>query len=172
MTKIFSSKEYLSEDLLQAGLHHLEAAEYLLKGSPELFDSAGYLAHIGIELMIKAWILHKTSKFPGIHSLSDLIDKLKELDSSLSFIKKEEETIAYLSKFEKLRYPNRTSPTEIGSEDIDQINMIADTLWQKMPDNLIDEYQKLPSNKKGGRVFMERPVHIPRDLEFETGITL
>jgi len=170
MTKTFSRNEYLPEDLLQAGLHHLAAAEVLLKGSPELFDSAGYLAHMGIELMLKAWILHQDSRFPGIHPLPDLVQKLRGLVPSLAFTTKEEHTIMYLSRFVELRYPNRSSPVEIGEEDIEQIDGVADALWQQMPDELIDAYQRLPTHKKGGRVLMERPAHVPRDLELETGI--
>ena len=47
MPKTFTRKDYVPEDLLQAGLHHLAAAEFLLNGNPELFDSAGYSGPYG-----------------------------------------------------------------------------------------------------------------------------
>jgi HEPN domain-containing protein len=157
--------------LLQAGLHHLAAAEFLLKGGrPQLFDSAGYLAHMAIELMLKSWILLEDSDFPFIHPLPALVQRLKGLVPSLAFTTKEEQTIAYLSKFVQLRYPDRSCPVEIGEEDIEQIYCVADALWQQLPDELVNAYQRLPTHKKAGRVILRRPTHVPRDLELETSI--
>ena len=170
MARTFTNKDFNAEGLLQSGLDHIDSAEYLLHSSdPRKFDSAGYLAHIGIELMIKAWLLYENKKFPGIHPLRDLLEDLEESVSGLHFSQTERQTIDYLSNFIELRYPNRSKPVEIGQEDIEQIYELANALWQQMPDHLIEKYTSLPIHKKGGRVFMERPINIPRDLELETG---
>ena len=52
--------------------------------------------------MLKAWMLHEDSEFPGIHPLPDLVQRLKSLVRSLAFTTKEEHTIVYLSKFVEL----------------------------------------------------------------------
>ena len=171
MAKIFTDKDFNSEDLLESGLDHLTSAEYLLGSKdPRMFDSAGYLAHVGIELMIKSWLLHENKKFEGIHPLEDLLNQLKASVLSFHFTETEKQTIDYLSNFVELRYPNKNKPIEIGEEDIDQIYDLANSIWLQMPDDLIVKFEALPSTKKGGRVLMQRPSHIPRNLEFETGI--
>jgi len=171
LAKKFTNKDFNAEDLLKSGIDHISSAEYLLVSKdPRMYDSAGYLAHIGIELMIKAWLLHANSEFEGIHPLRDLFEQLKESVPALHFSETEHQTIDYLSNFVELRYPNKIRPVEIGQEDIEQIYDLANALWQQMPDNLVEQYEALPSNKKGGRVLMIRPSHIPRNLEFETGI--
>ena len=171
MAKTFTTQNFASENLLQSGIDHLASAEYLLKSKdPRLFDSAGYLAHIGIELMIKSWLLHENNKFKGIHPLKDLLNQLEASVPSLHFTDFEKQTIDYLSNFVELRYPNKNNPVEIGEEDIEQINDLANSLWQQMPDELVDSYESLPFNKKSGRVLMERPNDKPRNLQFETGI--
>lgn len=173
MAKTFKKADYQAEDLLQAGIDHIYAAEILLKDDPFYFDSAGYLAHMGLELMLKSWLLYEKGQFDGIHSLEKLTNEIVEHDSRVSFSKKEKQTLKYLSRFEELRYPNRKNPIEIGAEDVEQIHELADAFWQQLPDELITSFESLDNSdkvKKGGRVLMERPSHIPRILKFETGI--
>ncbi len=171
--RVFTKDDYNAADLLQGGLDHIKAAELLLRQSPEVFDSAGYLAHMGFELMLKSWMLHSTGSFKGIHSLEALIKDMQENKLQISLTEKEQQTLAYLKSFEELRYPtirNRNS-VEIGSEDIDQIYELADAIWQQMPEKLIEEHEHIPPGKKCGRVFMKRSKNIKRDLKFETGIS-
>lgn len=56
-------------DLLHCGLDHLAASKALFKLSPAGFDSAGYLAHIGVELLLKAWLLYGTEGVRGYPQL-------------------------------------------------------------------------------------------------------
>ena len=138
MVKIFIDENFDAVDLSQSGLDHIASAEYLLSSKyTRRFDSAGYLAHIGIELMIKSWLLHENKKFEGIHHLKDLLNQLKASVPSLSFTRAEEQTIDYLSNFVELRYPDKNSPVEIGEEDIEQIYDLENSLWQQMPGDLI-----------------------------------
>lgn len=170
MARIFTKDDYQAENLLQAGIDHLGAVEVLLKENPSFFDSAGYLAHMGLELILKSWLLYEKGQFEGIHPLQELIKEIVEHDCRVSFSRREMQTLKFLSRFEKLRYPNRKSPIEIGAEDIEQIDELADAIWQQLPDGLIKSFENLEKFKKGGRVLMVRPSHIPRDLKFETGI--
>jgi HEPN domain-containing protein len=170
LIKEFYATDYNPEDLLQSGLDHLSSASILIKSHPFHFDSAGYLAHMGLELIIKSWILYKNSKFKGIHPLPELIEQIKRIDTEFSLNKREQQTLVYLSKFKDLRYPCKNDPVEIGSEDIEQIYELADKIWQNLPEPLIQAYENIPQGRKGNRVIMKRPSDIPRNLEFERGI--
>ncbi len=170
MARKFNKSHYNPEDLLQSGLDHLSSASLLLKSHPFLFDSAGYLAHMALELVLKSWLLHQNSEFEAIHPLPDLIEEIKKIDSEFSLSEREQQTLDYLSNFVELRYPSKNNPIEIGSEDIDQIYELADKLWQYLPESLVQAYENIPEGKKGNRVIMKRPSDIPRNLELETGI--
>src|SRR5436190_23698313 len=62
------SDGYTERDLLQSATDHLASARRLFEGGPRCFDSAGYLSHLGIELILKAFLLHRDGEFPGEHS--------------------------------------------------------------------------------------------------------
>jgi hypothetical protein len=50
MTRKFKTNEEISpRELVQYGFDHLGAGATLFKGTPEHYDSAGYLIHIGYE---------------------------------------------------------------------------------------------------------------------------
>ena len=59
-------------ELIRYGVDHLRAAERLFAGSPLFDDSAGYLAHLGIELLLKSMLLHADGRFPEEHRLQQL----------------------------------------------------------------------------------------------------
>ena len=170
MAKKCNATDYNSEDLLQSGLDHLSSAALLLKSHPFHFDSAGYLAHMALELMLKSWLLHQNSEFEAIHPLPKLIEQVKEIDSEFSLSEREQQILEYLSNFVELRYPSKNNPIEIGDEDIKQIYELADKIWQQFPKSLIQAYKSIPDGEKGNRVMMQRPSDIPRNLELETGI--
>lgn len=67
--KVFTNADYRAAELLQAGIDHLDAAAALSTGSHRYLDSAGYICHMGIELMLKAWVLHSTGRFGRTHPL-------------------------------------------------------------------------------------------------------
>ena len=171
--RIITKNDCKAVDLLQAGLDHLKAVEILLRESPAVFDSAGYLAHLGIELMLKSWMINSIGSFEAMHSLKQLIRDMEKEYCKLYLDERELQTLMYIEKFEELRYPSLTlrNPIEIGSEDINQIYELADAIWQQMPDKLVKEYEEMPKGKKSGRVFMKRSKNIARDLKFETGIS-
>jgi len=151
----FTRKDGYSErDLLHYAVDHLKAANVLFEKSYELYDSAGYLSHLGIEMIFKTMLLYRKGEFPGIHKLSYLVRRLKN-DISLS----EDQTrlIKKLDKFEGLRYPNPRKTVEIGDEDWNEIKSFIDFLFQSLPQKLQDEFSKIDSHTKGGRILMSKP---------------
>lgn len=119
--------------------------------------------------MLKSWILQNDGEFDGTHSLQHLRNTLIESGVKLPFTKEENKLIEHLDKLYELRYPNRKNPTEIGSEEIQLAATIVEKIWQKLPNELYEAYQKIPSNSKGGRILMSKPKEIPIDLKLLTG---
>jgi len=70
MTRKFKTNEEISpRELVQYGLDHLGAGATLFKGTPEHYDSAGYLIHIGYECLLKGWWLYQDKEIESGHSL-------------------------------------------------------------------------------------------------------
>lgn len=145
-------------DLLHCGEDHLSAAAHLFEGSPSFFDSAGYLAHMGIELLLKSWLLEVAGEFPGTHRLSDLWGALMQSHGAPALTESESKLLNKLDKFEALRYPNSKEPTEVGSEDWEVIDAFAGKLRGLMPESI--EIPKSADNlvRKSGRVLMKRRI--------------
>lgn len=156
---------YTPEDLLQFGIDHLEASWALGNGNWRHFDSAGYLAHLGLELLLKSWLLHQTQAFPKTHSLQKLRENVKKLVPSFTLTKPQNKLLDYLDGLEELRYPNRKNPTEMGQDNLKLVEELANEIWQRLPDNLVEKYEAIPENRKGGRVLMKRPAGLPIDRE-------
>lgn len=169
MVKYKTDDGYLPEDILQAAFHHYEAAKLLLARSPDFLDSGGYILHLSIELMFKAWILIKLKEFDGTHSIQHLRQILIQSGTKLPFTKLENKVLDHLDGLYELRYPNRNDPTEIGSEEIQLVEPIVSKIWQSIPDELIDAYEKIPPGSKGGRKLMRKPKEIPIDPKLILG---
>lgn len=157
--KIYTPQDgFQADDLLHYGLDHLLAAEHLFQGSPNYLDSAGYLAHLGLELLLKGWHLYIFGRFKGIHKLQDLYNELKAADANTTLSQYHEETLSDLDVYTELRYPRRRDPVEIGPENWQRIQDLVDAFFEKMPKELNAKVYKLSPTKKGGRVLMERPI--------------
>ncbi len=151
-------------DLLHCGLDHLGAAQTLFDTGPHFYDSAGYLAHLGIEMLIKGWTLEVCGSFLGVHDLEDLYAELERqgqaapLDANLAPI------LEKLSGYEELRYPNLLAPTEVGSNDWPDVARLAGHICQSMPKALEKQLAKINSGDSGtpitkaGRMLMKKPV--------------
>ena len=157
---------YLPEDLLQSALHHFDAASELLKKHPAHFDSGGYLLHLAIELYFKAWLLQINNEFDSTHYLSTLRCRVIESGIKLNLSKDENKVLEHLDKLFELRYPNRKTPTEIRTEELELANRILKKLWELVPDDLIKAFEKLPTGSKNGRVLMMKPESLTVDEKF------
>lgn len=154
---IYSVKNgYTIEDMLHFGYGHIDAARKLFGDDPAFLDSAGYLAHLGVELVLKAWHLSCFGHFDNTHNLIDLFVALKEKDRSLNIGTDNEMFLSELDEFYLLRYPRcKNGPIEVGTEQLKPFDALLDSLWAEMPKELVETYEKINLSKKGGRTLMK-----------------
>lgn len=156
--KFTTAEGFTVIELLHYGFDHVSAARYLLRRSASYFDSAGYLAHIGIELLLKAWHLDVLGYFEDTHNLQELWGVIAKAPGVQRLTSRSVRTLALLDTYERLRYPNPRSPIEIGSEHLTKVDALVKALKQRMPDSLVLAYSQIDVLKKGGRVLMKRPI--------------
>lgn len=150
---------YSIEDLLHFGYGHVDAARALFRSDPAFLDSAGYLAHLGVELVLKAWHLAWFGQFDNTHDLIELFAALKKKDGALDIGAENEAFLTKLDKFYLLRYPRRRAgAVEVGSDHREPLDALLDALLKAMPKELIEGYEKLDRTKKGGRVLMKKKI--------------
>jgi HEPN domain-containing protein len=155
--RIFTSADGLAPaELVQSGLHHITAALALLDTHPRYYDSAGYLAHLGIELLLKGWLLEVSGRFGETHKLKRLHQELVQHHGVQPLDADHSALLHKLNTFETLRYPNQNSPTEIGNGDSDAIKALARSLYEAVPLTLLEALHKIESGKKAGRVPMRK----------------
>ena len=148
---------YTEKDLLHYAVDHLKSARVLFEKHYDLYDSAGYLSHLGIEMILKSMLLYREGEFPGVHKLGFLFRHLKK---DISLTKEQKRLIKKLDKFEGLRYPNPQKTVEIGDEDWDEIHSFALFLFEGSPKELQNEFKKIDRTKKGGRIVMSKQKNI------------
>lgn len=157
--RIFSTADGVTvADLLHFGLDNLSAAQALLKNDARHFDSAGYVAHLGIELLLKAWHLQSLNSFPGVHGIKYLWNELRKASQIRQLSRQDLETLALLDDYAELRYPNLNSPIEIGSDDSPRIGALCTSLLKRMPTALRQAMKELNWSEKGGRILMEKRI--------------
>ena len=150
------TKDYLPNDLLQFGIDHLRAAKFLYNASPSFYDSAGYLSHLGVELLLKAWLLDLSGKHPKTHRLMILWNKLISLGQDLLLQKENMQWMQELDKHYSLRYPHESKVVETGSDDWDKTEKLFSELCLYMPEHLLEKIQRLENTKKGRRILMKK----------------
>jgi len=156
MARTFTEADgYSVRDLLHFGVDHLESARILFSQGANCLDSAGYLSHLGLELLLKAWHLHQFKAFEDKHNLLVLYGSLKPHLDGPPFSREQEELLQRLDTYYELRYPRQHDPIETGSDDWLPIEKLLDTLWDQMPKELSSVLFEIAPNKKGGRVLME-----------------
>jgi HEPN domain-containing protein len=159
MVRKYSQKDGLSPlELLRGGLDHLSASKALFKGSPSHYDSAGYLAHVGLELTLKSWLLTVHGEFDGIHELHSLHAKLVSSAGAEILSSEDAGTMTLLDAYSELRYPNLNQPVEVGTQQQAQVELLMDTLWAQMPASLYEAVHSMDPLKKGGRVLMKKKI--------------
>lgn len=147
----------IPSDFLHSALDHMDAAKLLFDSTPDHYDSGGYLAHIAVELLIKAWLLETANEFEGVHNLEALYEQLVKKHGVPQLSKEHQTTIKMLDQFEQLRYPNTKAPVEVGGDDFLEIVDLFGHLYRSMPQEIpkgLDQFQT-GHIRKGGRVLME-----------------
>jgi HEPN domain-containing protein len=144
---------------LQFGIDNLASAKVLFDTNPRCYDSAGYLSHLGIELLLKALSLNETGGFPDEHRLTELHSRLN-LPKSFPVLSDESmRFLARLNSFYALRYPRTTGPVSIGSEDWTKVEQAYSEILAMIPAELVQELDAKGPNQKGGRILMEKERH-------------
>jgi HEPN domain-containing protein len=143
-------------DLLQSATDHFQAAQYLFEKSPSFFDSAGYLIHMAVEQILKAWLLHKNGEFKATHKLNELFKCIGS--GQLKLPDELSATLDLLDSYDYLRYPNRNQPVEIGDEDLPKIRALVSHLILSMPAELTIAASKIDPLVKGGRFLARKKI--------------
>ena len=156
MRKFHLYDGYKTKDLLHYGLDHLASSITLLETNPRLYDSAGYLAHIGIELYLKAMMLHDIGYFVDEHKFAMLLTKKNMPKSFFNISKANIETYDRLDQFAELRYPRLDTSFEIGSEDANKIKYLCDEIHDCFPSALKAEINAIDHTEKGNRILMQK----------------
>lgn len=145
-------------DLVHCGIDHLSASRLLFKSDPRHFDAAGYLTHIGVELLLKGWLLESVGNFHDRHDLMILYDRLVSEAGASQLTDMQRALLAVLNNYGELRYPNRKRPTEIGNENWLAIEVLVDQIVHSMPASLELAIGMIASTNKAGRVLMKKPI--------------
>lgn len=155
--KKYSQKDGLEPvDLLQSATDHFQAAQHLFAKTPSFFDSAGYLMHIAVEQILKAWLLHEKGEFKAIHQLKELFRCLGS--TRLKLPDELSATLDLLDAYDYLRYPNRNQPVEVGDEDLPKIRTLVLYLIDSMPAELKIAASKIDPLRKGGRLLARKKI--------------
>jgi hypothetical protein len=157
MAKRFTEADgYSVSDLIHFGVDHLESARILFGNGANCLDSAGYLSHLGFELLLKAWHLHQFKSFENRHDLVGLYNPLRPFLDGKVFSAEQEGLLQKLDSYYELRYPRHYDPIETGTDDWASIDGLLEIFWDQMPKELLSVLPKIVLTKKGGRVLMEK----------------
>lgn len=146
------------KDFIHSGLDHINAAENLFKASSSFLDSAGYVAHLGFELLLKAWHLEAFGEFFATHSLNELISQLRDKGQQVDLSAEELVTLKIADEYGELRYPNPHQGTEVGEDDWEKLEVLLESIWEQTPIVFDVYFASIDSTRKGGRVLMEREI--------------
>ena len=168
MAKNFTRAQGYSErELLHSAMDHLASSQALLEIGFHGLDSAGYLAHLTMEIILKAFLLHRDDQFPETHKLESLINRCSKDSFEFVLDKESVELLRKLDRFNNLRYPDPTNPVSVSTEELQRLPHVATVVLMNFPDSLINELERLgdplPDGTfvKGGRVFMIKPKDKP-----------
>ena len=160
--KFFTANQgYTASGLLHYGIDHIASAGVLLLKAPRCYDSAGYLAHLGFELLLKALWLKRYGQFPGTHDLKRLLVDL-EGRPVLNLPDTQSDVLDLRQLFGEIRYPIPNHPVSIGDEDWGRIKELYDCFETLLAQEMNDEFESIAGNRKGDRILMTRPVEEER----------
>lgn len=147
---------YVATDLMRYAHDHYDCAMRLFGASPSAYDSAGYLAQLSLELLLKATMLHRAGFFTNEHDLLVLLQE-SGLGSDLpGHGKGVNGPITFFNQFFSLRYPNPSKPIGVGTRDSETLTDLWATLHAAIPRDLLEGYSEVIKSTpiKGNRVFM------------------
>ena len=149
---------YDPKDLLQYAEDHLASARILFRSGFRCLDSAGYLSHLGIELLLKSLLLNRFGQFPKEHDLLRLLNEIQEAGIGAQLSEGDLETLERINAFADVRYPNPEDPVQIGTGDWNSVESLHGALLALLPDEVKTPPPPDASITKGGRVLMTKPT--------------
>jgi HEPN domain-containing protein len=160
MKKLTRQDGFSEGELLHWATDHLVSAKILFDANHRCFDSAGYLSHLGTELVLKAILLNHSNEFPNKHSLAELSDLIVKNGVNLNYTRGHEEILKTLDVFYELRYPKTVNPIEIGDDDWSNIEALFEHLIFILPDEIQQALRQINHTEKGNRILMRRKKNI------------
>ena len=137
-------------------MDHLKTAKklYELSGSSSwrYLHSAAFLSHLGIELILKACLLHFADEFPAVHDLKRLFRQLRKKGINLSAQNKK--WLNYLNNCSALRYPDPAKTTEVNINQWGKTEALFEELRANVPEEIqkqIVSHERYTSNVKSGK---------------------
>jgi len=119
-------------------------------------DSAAYLSHVSVEMMLKALALHVCGKYVGGHQLQDQIDLLQESEFDFSVSEDLNVDVAYTNDAWDVRYPHPGNPKVVGHFHRDALIRIWNHCGEIVPQELRTANNSSSPNAKGGRILWVR----------------
>jgi HEPN domain-containing protein len=150
------SDGYSEMELLRFAHDHLGSAEILFKRSPSCYDSAGFLCHLAIELILKAHLLFHQDWFPNSHDLDNLLQLLENAVPGLEVHEDGRRILGRLDSLFTLRYPNPKGSPTIGPKEFTPTLALAWSFVSIFPSNIQSGFDR--SLQKGGRVLVRYPA--------------
>lgn len=167
MTMYKAADGYIPHDLYVFGVGQYAAAMYLFHAPDRqghYLDSAGYLGHMALELLLKAWHLSVAREFPQTHSLRSLWAKLEEWGKAPALTNDQRAVLRVFDEFEELRYPSPERMPEIGTDHGAALDEFVGLLNKSLPSDVTSDPSPDSGHFiKGGRVLMKRKV-LPGEL--------
>ncbi|MFI5352163.1 MAG: HEPN domain-containing protein [Candidatus Binatales bacterium] len=155
--KAFTRAQCCPQDLLQAAMDHLRSAKVLFDRHPCCYDSAGYLTHLGLELIFKAWLLDEVGRFDAEHSLKVLRESIQSAGIELSLRQDHVELLNKLDDFGALRYPGLNKSPSIGNRDWEHTEVLLEWIFGRMPSALQECIRSIDATRKSGRILLKKP---------------
>ncbi len=154
--KVFKRGNYTESDLIQYSVDHLKSAEKLYDFSDRFtwkhLHSAAFLSNLGIELLLKACLLHLKGEFPLVHDLNRLFRQLRKRGIKLSDQNKK--WLNDLNEFNALRYPDPEKRTAVNLNQWKKTKALFEELGKNASKEiqvLIQTHSRYPSNVKSGK---------------------
>ena len=119
--------------------------------NPQVQDSAGFLTHLGIELLLKAALMHQRARFPNEHNLGSLRAHLSDAGCVIDLSSADASAFDRISAFHKLRYHDPKGLPEIGHPYREFIHNLYLTLLKKLPERLSQAIANIDHTQKSGR---------------------
>lgn len=135
----------------------MHSALLLFQAHPFCFDSAGYLAHLSIELLFKALLLGIKDEFPDQHDLRGLFASLQKEVPGTKLTRRGEYALDMVNTFGQLRYPRPRQPIEVGNDELDLIVSLYNSVFRYVPVSMrpVEDPEGWVT-KHGGRILMRR----------------